>query len=513
MKQQSTIAKAPPPETEENVLQKDVKPFGIRDKVGYMFGDCGNDLTFIFASMVLLKFYTDVMGVSSALVGTMMMVVKILDAFTDVTMGQIVDRSKPTKDGKFTPWIKRFAVPVALASFLMYASWFAGMPMWFKVVWMFVTYALWASICYTGVNIPYGSMASALSVKPEDRASLSTWRSAGAGLAAGLISVLVPILIYYTDENGNKVISPGKVTTIAAICSVLAVGAYLLCCKLTTERFIVPQKTDKFDFRNLIKGWFSNKPLMGIILSTFFMLTSQNIMSGLTAYVFPNYFRNPAAQSIATIVAALPLFILAPFMTKLSIKVGRKKLGIIGLSIGIVAFLIAFFIKTTNLWLFIILYGFGNCGVFIIGLICWAMITDVIDDMEVQNGVREDGNVYSVYSFSRKMGQALGTGAAGWTLTVIGYTAKTQFDPNVTQGIYNGICLLPAIFFTLSLLALIFLYPLTRERVENNAKVLADRREQAKEAEIQAEDLGLEEAAKVEDPTVNKVEQPSSDLK
>ncbi|HPZ00929.1 MAG TPA: MFS transporter, partial [Clostridiales bacterium] len=290
-------------------------------------------------------------------------------------------------------------------------------------------------------------------------------------------------------------------------------GAYLLCCKLTTERFIVPQKTDKFDFRNLVKGWFSNKPLMGIILSTFFMLTSQNIMSGLTAYVFPNYFRNPAAQSIATIVAALPLFILAPFMTKLSIKVGRKKLGIIGLSIGIVAFLIAFFIKTTNLWLFIILYGFGNCGVFIIGLICWAMITDVIDDMEVQNGVREDGNVYSVYSFSRKMGQALGTGAAGWTLTVIGYTAKTQFDPNVTQGIYNGICLLPAIFFTLSLLALIFLYPLTRERVENNAKVLADRREQAKEAEIQAEDLGLEEAAKVEDPTVNKVEQPSSDLK
>ena len=145
-----------------------VRPFGIKDKLGYMFGDFGNDFTFLLSAMFLLKFYTDVMGVSAALVGLMMMAARFVDAITDVTMGQIVDRSRPGKKGKFAPWLRRMCGPVALASFLMYATWFKDMPMGFKIFWMFFTYLLWGSICYTGINIPYGSMASAISDNPTD---------------------------------------------------------------------------------------------------------------------------------------------------------------------------------------------------------------------------------------------------------------------------------------------------------------------------------------------------------
>ena len=106
-----------------------VRPFGIKDKLGYMFGDFGNDFTFLLSAMFLLKFYTDVMGVSAALVGLMMMAARFVDAITDVTMGQIVDRSRPGKKGKFAPWLRRMCGPVALASFLMYATWFKDMPM------------------------------------------------------------------------------------------------------------------------------------------------------------------------------------------------------------------------------------------------------------------------------------------------------------------------------------------------------------------------------------------------
>ena len=136
------------------------RPFGMRDKVGYMFGDFGNDFTFILSSMFMMKFYTDVMGIAASLVGMLMMVARFVDAFTDVTMGQIVDRSKPTKDGKFRPWIKRMCGPVAIASFLIYQSAFANMAYGFKVFWMFFTYILWGSIFYTSINIPYGSKAS-----------------------------------------------------------------------------------------------------------------------------------------------------------------------------------------------------------------------------------------------------------------------------------------------------------------------------------------------------------------
>lgn len=151
-----------------------VRPFGMKDKLGYMFGDFGNDFTFILSSMFMMKFYTDVMGIAAGVVGGLMMAARFVDAVTDISMGQIVDRSKPTKEGKFRPWIKRMCGPVAISSFLIYQSGFANMAYGFKVCWMVVTYILWGSIFYTSINIPYGSMASAISADPKERAELST---------------------------------------------------------------------------------------------------------------------------------------------------------------------------------------------------------------------------------------------------------------------------------------------------------------------------------------------------
>ena len=99
--------------------EEKIIPFGLRDKLGYMFGDFGYDFTFILSSMMLMKFYSDVMGIDTALIGTMMMIARFIDAFTDVTMGQIADRSRPDKKGKFLKWILWMCVPAALSSFLM----------------------------------------------------------------------------------------------------------------------------------------------------------------------------------------------------------------------------------------------------------------------------------------------------------------------------------------------------------------------------------------------------------
>ena len=178
-------------------------PFGIRDKIGYLFGDFGNDFTFILSTTILSKFYTDVMGVEAAVIGTIMMVARFVDAFTDVTMGRICDRSRTTPAGKFKPWLLRMCVPVALASFLMYQSGLASLPLGFKVGYLAVTYLLWGSFCYTGINIPYGSMASAISPEPGDRQSLSTFRTMGGMLASAVIGVLLPLLAY--DENSRLV--------------------------------------------------------------------------------------------------------------------------------------------------------------------------------------------------------------------------------------------------------------------------------------------------------------------
>ena len=205
-----------------------VRPFGMRDKIGYMFGDFGNDFTFMLSSSFMMVFYTDIMGVSSVIVGLLMMAARFVDAFTDVAMGQIIDYSKPTKDGRFRPWIKRMCGPVAIASFLIYQSEFAGMPMAFKVVWMFVTYLLWGSVFYTSINIPYGSMASAISANADDRTQLSTFRSIGATLANLVIGTATPLLAYET-VNGNPVLSGSRLLMVSGAFSICAV----ICCAST----------------------------------------------------------------------------------------------------------------------------------------------------------------------------------------------------------------------------------------------------------------------------------------
>ena len=146
-----------------NEMQK-TTPFGMRDKVGYMFGDFANDFTFILSSSFLMKFYTDVMGVSAGVVGMIMMIARFVDAFTDVTMGQIVDRLQ-THQGRQVPPPGSSGCAALWPSHpsSIFQSGLAGMSYGFKVAWLFVTYILWGSIFYTSVNIPYGSMASAIS--------------------------------------------------------------------------------------------------------------------------------------------------------------------------------------------------------------------------------------------------------------------------------------------------------------------------------------------------------------
>lgn len=458
------------------IEKNNVRPFGFKDKIGYMFGDFGNDFTFILSSSFMLKFYTDVMGIHAGVVGVLMMAARFVDAFTDVAMGQIVDRSKPTKDGKFKPWLRRMCGPVAISSFLVFQSGFANMPYLFKVVWMIVTYILWGSIFYTSINIPYGSMASAISADAKDRASLSTWRSIGSTLAGLVIGVGTPLFAYET-VNGNTILSGNRMTIITGVFSVMAVICYMLCFKLATERVEVPQNNTKFNFGDLMKSLVTNRSLIGIITAAILLLLVMLTMQGMNAYLFPNFYGNVAAQSVAALAGSLVMLVVcAPLATKLSAKYGKKELAIGSCLFGAVVYLICWVLKPENPYTYVVFYMVANIGVGFFNMVIWAMITDVIDDAEVKNGVREDGTIYSVYSFARKIGQALSSGMIGALLSVIGYSAATAFNPEVVNGIFNMTCIIPAIGFVGIALVLMFLYPLSKNRVEANVLELKKRR-------------------------------------
>lgn len=463
--------------------EKEARPFGWRDKIGYMFGDFGNDFTFIFASLFLMVFYTKVLGIRAELVGLLFVVARLVDAVTDITMGRIVDKVRPGRDGRFKPWIRRMCGPVALASFLMYQSGVANASMTWKVVYMFATYILWGSICYTAINIPYGSMASVISEDADDRASLSTFRSIGAALASLIIGVIAPLLVYSTDANGNQIVEGERMTMIAGVFSLGAILCYLVCYFLTTERVQVApgEAGERVGIIGTLKRLVSDRALLGIILAAILLLLASLLTQSINQYVFLDYFKDKAGISVMSAVGIIPSLIIAPFVLPITRKFGKKEASAVGCLIAGASSILLYFLHVKSMWAFIVISTLGYVGFGFFNLVIWSFITDVIDDQEVKTGKREDGTIYAIYSFARKFGQAIAGGIGGFALAQTGYDETVQVQAQaVADGIYDVATLYPGILYVGVGLTLIFIYPLGKNRVKENVAALKKKREDAK---------------------------------
>lgn len=459
---------------------REAPPFGIKDKLGYMLGDVANDFSFIFASTFVMVFYSKVMGISTGLIGTMFLVARFIDAFTDIGMGRIADRAKTGKSGKFRPWILRMCGPVAIASFLMYQSGLQGIPYGAKVAYMFVTYILWGSVFYTSINIPYGSMASVISQNPKDRSSLSVFRSMGGMFAGNLISVVAPLVIYYKDAAGNQVVNSTNFTILAGIFSLCAILCYLLCYWLCTERVVLPDKKQAAEKQMSVlaslKEVVGSRALLGVILSALLLLLASLMSQGLNNYLYADYFKNTQALSLSAMLQLPVMLILAAVSTKLAVKFGKRECGVAGMLLSGILYVVIGILHVTQVWVFIGLVFVAMIGMTFFTMQCFALVTDVIDDKEVITGKRDDGTIYGIYSFSRKIGQALAGGMGGWALALIGYeelaVAQTE---QVARGIYNISTFFPGVVYLLGAAVLFFIYPLSKRRVESNAAELKRR--------------------------------------
>ncbi len=454
------------------------KPFGFRDKLGYLMGDIGNDFTFVLSSTFLLKFYTDVMGVPAAVVGTIMMIARFIDAFTDVTMGRICDKSKITPNGKFKPWIIRMCGPVAISSFLIYQSSLADMSMPFKIGYLFVTYILWGSIFYTSINIPYGSMASAISAEPGDRQSLSTYRSIGASFASVIVGALIP-LIAYKEVNGIMVLDGKIFTTIAGVFSVGAIISYFICYYLVTERVQIPSSKgngQKNSVITMLRNALTNKALISIIAASVVMLLAQMTLQSMANYVYPIYYGNTTAQSVSMVLMLVGSLIIAAIAKPIAAKFGKAEVGVVASFVAAAVCVLLFFLRPGNVWVYVALQAVCWMSLGVFNMISWALITDVIDYSEIKNGIREDGSVYALYSFARKLGQAGAAGLVGTLLTAIGYSEMNAVQEGVKEGLFNISTLVPTVGFSLLGLVLWLWYPLHKKQVEENVEILKSKR-------------------------------------
>lgn len=454
--------------------------FSFRDKIGYMFGDVGNDFYFVSVGTYLTVFYTDVLGISGYVIGLLFLLARFWDGITDIMMGRIIDTAKRSKDGKFRPWIRRMAIPLAVSGVILFIP-VTGLSMQMRILYACITYILYG-MAYTGVNIPYGSMASVMSDDPAERASLSTFRNVGSSLSSALVNFIIPIFCFVTLETSKgEVQKPdgGRFFVIMVIFAVLALISHWLCYRLCTERLVVENADESGSadggIRSVLRGITKNRPLLVLLLVSIILLLSQQISGTMNTYVYTQYFKQSGLLSIAGILMTICTLSLAPFISKIVGRFGKKA------SVVFASLSTAFFytvlgmIHTENVYVYLFVSLLATFGAAFFNTIVWALVLDVIDYQEMTTGFRSDATIYATYSFSRKIGQALAGGLSGLSLTMVGYISAKGSEAIVQseqtiQNIYNVATFVPALTYLIIGLIVLFFYPLTKKKLaEMNA--------------------------------------------
>lgn len=454
------------------------RPFGMRDQIGYMIGNIGNDLTFGFADSFFMVFYSNLMGVSPSIIGVLFGVARLVDAFTDVGMGAIADNSRTTENGKFRPWLKRIAIPVGVASIMMYNIYIMDWALSTKIIYMFITYILWGSICYTAINIPYGSLASVITANPEGRAKLSTFRSIGSMLVAAIIGYVVPNIIYTQDGQ----VIPNNFFWLSIVLGALAALAYFICYLMVEERVELPDTNEKFSFKEFFSDLvvlFQNKSFVGLMLATMFHLLGLIAFQQLLQYLFIDYFQDTTLLPYAGLAMSFGGLAAAPFVGVITKRFGKKEAGATSLIAGGLMYIITFFLKIENPIYYVLIVLVSNLIMGYFTMTMYAYVTDVIDDYQITEDDRKDGTIYSVYSFIRKVGQALAGLIAGSSLTLIGFqesvgTEQIVQTAEVSERVYGLATLIPGTALLVAGLLLLFLYPLGKDRVDKNQEILKE---------------------------------------
>ncbi len=475
-------------------MQENNSTHGIKmkDKIGYALGDTAGLLTFGIITPFQLMFYTDVLGINPGQASLLLLVARIWDAVNDPMWGAFIDSRKPTKYGRFRPYILGFSIPLAIAGVLMFTK-MPGLTAAQYLVYAYVTYIFYGMM-YTCVNIPFGSLASVITDDEIERASLSMWRSIGAGLGGLPAQILMPLFVYSINDAGNKVLDSRKFFIAVAAVAALSIVVYFAHFKMTKERVVVTKKKsgEKYNIFKTVGNLITNKEFMVVGIASMLLIAFQQYTQTYYNYLFKDYFEKPGLFSLVTICTYLPMAVFIPFMGKLIRKYGKKEICAAGLAfssvINVIMYLLRFTPLCENPYVFLALCLLSGAGQTFLVLEVWALVMDVIDYHELRTGRQEEGSCYSIFSFMRKLGQTLAGSGSAALLGIIGYNVNSigNQGEGVLTRLYDASTLVPAIVLAVMFALLGFFYKFNKQNLEIMRNDLEAQRKTASNAEEEA---------------------------
>lgn len=462
---------------------------GLSEKIGYGLGDMSSSMFWKLFGAYLMLFYTDVFGISAAVVGTMFAVTRVWDSFFDPVVGAFADRTS-SRWGRFRPYLLFLAVPFGLIGVITFLT--PPFDATGKIVYAYITYALMMMV-YSAINVPYASLLGVMSPDPSHRNTLATYRMTFAYLGSFIALLLFMPLV--NAFGGGDVNGPTRlwftapqfgwfmaVVVIAAICVVL----FLACFALTKERVepIKHEKTSlKTDFRDLVH----NKPWWILLGAGVSSLVFNSIRDGATVYYFKYYVDETAVGNIS--ILGLPFVLSGIYLgvgqaanivgvilaAPVSNRIGKRSTFILAMALATLFSVIFFWFNKDQLYLiFVFQILISICAGSIFPLL-WSMYADCADYSELRTGNRATGLIFSSSSMSQKFGWAFGSAITGWMLAQFGFKANAVQSAETIQGIKMFLSILPAVGALLSLV-FIYFYPLSESKMKKITAELQEKR-------------------------------------
>ncbi len=407
-----------------------IRPFGWQDKLGYAMGDMGCGFSFQLVATFMQLFYLQYIGVSAESYAIIILISKVFDAINDIVIGNLVDTKRIGKKSKYMPWILLGGVALVFFNVTIFFP-VKSLPYMAKCVWCLVSYCMW-SIAYTMVNVPYGSLHSVITDDPKERVSLSTFRSIGAALPAVVIMIVLPGIVYSKNTNAaGEEVQILKGETLLPVAIGLSLFALLVLwgtTRLVKERVNRQAEENTTGFKAMmssVKSFFTNRAMVGATIATVASVALFNSTMSLNNMVFQYFFKEADKVGIAMVGSYLPMIVFMAFIGKLTAKFGKKNVIVSTMLIGAVSGIVSIFVPisadATGMIIYIICLMGLNLGNTVFQISVWAIVADCIEVSYRKTGKSEEGSLYALYSFFRKLAQGIGQAVVSMGLVAIGF--------------------------------------------------------------------------------------------
>ena len=462
-----------PVQLDENGKRK----FGMRDCLAYAAGDLGCNMSFALKSTMAI-FWTQFMQLD-LWYSLLLIVVQVWDAINDPLIGSMVDADKRKyKRNKFLQYIWFGSIGLIVGGACCFLP-FPNAPVWAKMIIFIAGYVVWDAF-YTVANVPYGSLLSLISSKPADRASLSAWRSVGS-IGGNMIPMMILPFIIYDAENN---LIGERVFIAALIMGVLGFFCFQYMIKNTEIREETEVKLDdsqKFNVIEAMGNFIKNRPAVGATLAAMGMFVGMQGAATAVTVLFQSYFHNVQFSGIVSMFSMLPIIFFTPLARKMVTKYGKKELATFGAICSMIACGLMFVLPMTpdmnGVLIYLVCQLINSLGMGIYSTVSWAMMGDAIDYNEWKTGKREEGTVYALHSFFRKLAQGVGPAVALAIMVALGYVGANE--GNQTVEVANRMrYLVPALYFlsaAMQFIGLSLIYNLDKKSLAKMNDELASR--------------------------------------